>query len=181
MMNTDLEVEQLLRWRLARAEAGAPRAPSGSRLLELARPWWESWPGRFAELAGQVGRVQADYGYAMAAPDRAGGGHPVPALVVTESEELTTCARILYFNIRDGRLRLRFRLDETPARARESFGATFVTGEGGRPLLSAQAALSLENEYRTDTEIPEELAREWEPLRVTDRMPFRLILRDEEL
>ena len=44
-MKTEIHIGQLLRWRLARAEAEAPRA---ARLLELSRPWWETLPERFS-------------------------------------------------------------------------------------------------------------------------------------
>jgi hypothetical protein len=43
----ELPVEQLLRWRLAQAEAAAPSAPRAAQLLEMARPWSacnEYWP-----------------------------------------------------------------------------------------------------------------------------------------
>jgi hypothetical protein len=83
----------------------------------------------------------------------------------------------LYFSVRDGRLRLRFQLDAAHGQAQKSFDVTFINDKDHRPLLSAQAALSVDSEYRIDTEISEELAQDWEPLKVTDRMPFRLILR----
>jgi hypothetical protein len=176
-MKTELTVEQLLRWRLARAEAEAPRAPRAARLLELARPWWETWPERFQTLVERVGRIQTGYGYAMADPSRTGSGHPVAALVVREVEELETSARVLYFNVRDGLLRIRFQLDIPTGQAQEAFDVTFIDEKDQRPLLSARATLSMDSEYRIDAEISDELARNWEPLKVTDRMPFRLILR----
>jgi hypothetical protein len=85
----------------------------------------------------------------------------------------------LYFNVREGRLRLRFQLDAPPGQAQETFDVTFVNDKDARPLLSAQANLSVDSEYRVDVEISEELAQDWESLKVTDRMPFRLILRTE--
>jgi hypothetical protein len=177
-MKSELAVEQLLRWRLARAEAEAPPAPRATHLLELARPWWERWPERFQLLVERVGRIQTAYGYAMAEPSRTRCGHPVAALVVRAAAELETSARVLYFNVRDGRLRLRFQLDATPRQAQE-FDVTFINDKDQRPLLCARATWSVDCEYRVDTEISEELARDWEPLKVTDRMPFRLILRAE--
>ncbi len=176
-MRTEMPVEQLLLWRLARAESEAPPAPRGERLLELARPSWETWPQRLQSLVQRVGRMQIAYGHAMAEPCRAGGGYPVPALVVRLREEIETSVRVLYFNVRDGRLRLRFQLDGKPEAGQEAFDMTFVEGNAARPLLSAKAALSVDNEYRVDAELSEELARDWELLRVKDRMPFRLILR----
>jgi hypothetical protein len=176
-MKAELPVEQLLRWRLARAEAEAPPAPPGTHLLELARPWWETWPERFQMLVDRVSRIQTAYGYAMAEPNRTRCGHPVAAMVVRAIEEVETSARVLYFSVRDGRLRLRFQLDAAHGQAQKSFDVTFINDKDHRPLLSAQATLSVDSEYRIDTEISEELAQDWEPLKVTDRMPFRLILR----
>jgi hypothetical protein len=177
-MKNKLPVEQLLRWRLARAEAEAPRAPSGAALLKLAQPWRETWPERFQLLLERVGRIQVAYGHAMAEPSPSRGTHPVPVpvLVVRAGEELETSARILYLCVRDGRLRLRFQLDANPAPGQESFEVTFVADKPARPLSSARATLSVDNEYRIDAEISEELAREWSSLKVTDKLPFRLIL-----
>ena len=84
---------------------------------------------------------------------------------------------MLYFNAREGRLRLRFQLGALPGHTQENMEATFVGDKAGQPLLTAQATLSVASEYRVDAELSEDLARDWEPLRVTDRMPFRLILR----
>jgi hypothetical protein len=179
-MKIDTEIEQLLRWRLARAEAEASRAPRAAHLLELARPWWKTWPERFQSLVQRVGRIQIAYGHAMAEPGQANRGHPVAAIIVRAVEELETSARVLYFNVRNGRLRLRFQLDTASARAQEKFDATFVAENTQRPLFSAPAMLSLDSEYRVDSELSEELARDWEQLKVTDRMPFRLILRSED-
>jgi hypothetical protein len=176
-MKSESVVEQLLRWRLARAEAEAPRAPSGAHLLKLARPWWETWPEWFELLVERVGRIETSYGYAMAEQSRHRSGHPVAVLIVRGGEALETFARVLYINIRDGRVRLRFQLDAVCGDPFESFEVTFIDDKDARPLLSAQAALSVDSEYRIDTELSEELARGWEVLKVTDRMPFRLILR----
>ena len=70
-MNPGLSIEQLLRWRLARAEAEAPPAPRAARLLELSRPWWETWPERFAGVVARLGQMEVSYGHAMAESRRA--------------------------------------------------------------------------------------------------------------
>ena len=46
-----------------------------------------------------------------------------------------------------------------------------------QPILTAHATESVTSEYRLDADLPGELARRWAGLKVTDRMPFRLILR----
>jgi hypothetical protein len=105
----------------------------------------------------------------------------VPTLLVNVGEEVEATARILYFNVREGRLRLRFQIETTTAKMEPSFEATFVSNEGSRPLLSATATRSVDHEFRVDTELPAELAHSWEQLKVTDRMPFGLILRTEKI
>jgi hypothetical protein len=54
---------------------------------------------------------------------------------------------------------------------------TFVSSEGARPFFVALAGRSVDHEYSLDAEIPAEVARDWLHLKVTDVMPFRLILR----
>jgi hypothetical protein len=179
-MNTETFVEQLLRWRLERAEAEAPPAPRAARLLELSRPWCETWPERFQSLLERLGKIQIAYGHAMAEPRQSRSGHPVPALIVRASEEVETSARVHYLSIRDGRMRLRFQLDGAPGQVDNAFDVTFISDSTARPLFFAHASLSLDSEYRLDTEISEELASNWEQLKVTDRMPFRWILRTAE-
>src|ERR1700722_11054298 len=179
-MSTKIPIKEILRWRLAQAEAAAPRAPRARQLLEMARPWWETWPERFKSLVERVGRIEIAYGHAMAEPGHARGRpYPVPALRVRACEEFETFAQVLYLNVRDGRLRLRFHLETPPRSAPESFWVTFISVTSPLPVLSAQAMFSVDNEYRIDAELPAELALEWESIKVMDRMPFRLILRTD--
>jgi hypothetical protein len=180
-VDTDETIIELLRWRLARAEADAPPAPRAARLLELARPWWDTWPERFGELVARLGQMQVAYGLAMTEPRRGrNGGHAVPALIARGGDdEHEASARVLYLGVRGGRLHLRFRLDAGPQPAEPTFEATFVAGDAAHPMLAARATLSVESEYRLDAELPDEVAAEWARLKVTDRMPFRLILRTD--
>jgi len=171
-----VDIENLLQWRRQRAEAEAPPAPSGAHLLKLVQPWWEKWPDRFAASARRLAAIQLSYGYAMSHPHQGHNGHPVPALISSDEEEQETPARVLYMSVRDGRLRLRFQLVPLP-RSDRLFEVTFVSEAGLRPILSAQADLSGDGEYRVDVELPDELATAWETLKVTDPMPFRFILR----
>lgn len=175
-MKNAMDIESLLHWRIQRAEAEAPRAPSGASLLKLVRPWWEVWPDRFAASVRRLASIQLSYGYAMAHPPHGHSGHPVAALISRDDDEQETPARVLYMNVRDGRLRLRFQLAPVPRNDR-LFEVTFVSEIGLRPILSAQADLSGDDEYRVDVELPSELAAAWETLKVTDPMPFRFILR----
>jgi hypothetical protein len=175
-MRRELDIEQLLRWRLERAESDAPPPPAAVRLLESARPWWDIWPVRFAAQVRRLGAIQISYGYAMAQQQHGHSGHPVPTLISRDDDELEAPVRVLYLNVREGKLRLRFQLDPIP-RVERGFEVTFISEEALQPILSAYATLSVDGEYRLDAELPEDLAANWESLKVTDRMPFRFILR----
>jgi hypothetical protein len=176
-MKTQISIEQLLRWRVALAETEAPPPPRAARLLELARPWWERYPRRFQSFLERVGKMEIAYGHAMAESRPACTVHPVPALIVRSEEQIEACAQVLYLSLRDGQLRLRFQLKGGPEPADPGFEITFVSNMPARPLFSALATRSVDNEYRLDTELPPEIIEEWRHLRVTDRMPFRFILR----
>ncbi len=170
-------IERLLRWRLARAEFDAPPPPRAAHLLALARPWWETWPERFREQVERLTAIpQVSYGHAMTDVRQDRMGHPVTALIIHTVEEYEASARILYFSINDGRLRLRFQLDAGAAVAERVFEVTFVSDDVPEPLFSANATSSVESEYRLDAELPIALVGRWADLKVTDRMPFRLIL-----
>jgi len=172
----EFDLERLLKWRLERAEAEAPVPPRAAHLVEQARPWWDRWPERFQAYVQRLGAIQISYGYAMSELKHGHGGHPVPTLISRDDQEVESPVRVLYVNVRDGRLRLRFQIDPIP-RIEPGFDVTFVSDGGLRPILSAYASLSVDGEYRLDAELPEELAVTWESLKVTDRMPFRFILR----
>ena len=175
-----IPVDELLRWRLSQAEAEAPPAPRAAQLLELSRPWWETWPERFREALERVTRIQLTYGHATTEPHRARSGHPVAALIVQKLGEVETSARVLYFNVRDRRLHLRFQLDALPEHTQENFEVTVVSGPAAHPVFCTTATKSVDNEYRLSAELSNEVASDWERLKVTDRMPFRLILRAVE-
>lgn len=174
-MKRKIPIEQLLRWRLAQAEAAAPPAPRGKRLLQTARPWWETRPKQFQALAEQLGRIQMVQDDAMTKPKVSNGRHPIPVLIIHGPESLETFAHVIYFNVRNGSLCLRLRLKTVAPKSSQGFEVTFVNSQL-HPLFSA-AAISLKNkEYRLDVELPERLARDWEQLKVKDQMPFRLMI-----
>jgi hypothetical protein len=176
-MNSDLEIEELLRWRLARAEAEAPPPPGAARLLELARPWWEVWPERFARLRQRLARVPVAYGHAATEPRSGGRGHPLPALVVGAEATVETTVRVLYLDVRRARLRLRFALETAIVPSPPTFEVTFIPEGRDEAPFSVPAALTMDREYRLDLELSEEAASRWEAFKVTHRLPYRLILR----
>ena len=175
-MKRAMDIETLLQWRRERAEAEAPQAPSGVRLLKLLSPGWEVSPDRFAASVRRLASIQLSFGYAMSHVPQGHRGHPVAALISEGDEERESPARVLYLSVRDGRLRLRFQLAPVP-RTDRLFEVTFVSETALRPILAAYADLSGDGEYRVDVELPSELAAAWESLKVTDPLPFRFILR----
>ncbi len=175
-MKTEATIKELLRWRLAQAEADAPRAPSAAQLLELSRPWWETWPQKFQTLAELLGKIQVAYGHAMAETRNARTGHPVSTLIVHSSAPVETTACVLHIDVRQGRLRLRFQMDKAACQELAAFETTFVAAGKDKPLFMAQATRSVDSEYRVETELPDDLANAWSGVRVTDEMPFSLIL-----
>lgn len=175
-MNTEVIIKQLLLWRIARAQAEAPSPPRAAQLLELSRPWWETWPERFQTLVERLSKIQVAYGHAMAEPGPARTCHPVSTLIVLAAP-VETVARVLYIEVRGNRLRLRFQLDKGVCQEHGVFEITFVSLTKNQPLLVAQAARSVDSEYRVETELPDDLAKRWMGVKVTDQMPFSLILR----
>ena len=141
LMNDERAVSVLLHWRLREAEAEAPPPPSAARLLERARPWWDQLPERARALFERLRRTQAAYGHAQAEARRARCGHPVPALVIRGQEEVETSARVLYLDVRDGRMRLRFQLDGAACLEEETLEATFVSEAATEPLFCAQVEI----------------------------------------
>ena len=175
-MNREVRLEHLLRWRLSRAEGDAPPAPRAEALLERTHPWWERWPERFRSQLTRLRQIPLAYGYAMAAPERERRGHPVPTLI-SDTEDIETYTRVTYINVRDARFRMRFQVEGSQRTRHEAFDATFVTDVSEIPVCAALAVRSHADEYRVDVDLPGDLVQSWSALRVTDRMPFRMILR----
>ena len=184
-MNPDDRVGQLLRWRLAVAEASAPPPPTAASLLAERRPWWERWPDRFHAHVERLRLMPLQVGYAMVAAGPEDRGHPVP-VVIDRGDGGEAQARIVYFSVRDDVLRMRFTLDDAgsgagPVAADAGvFDATFVGPDATEPLLEALAELTSNDDYRLEVALPSHVAEAWRPLRAADAMPFRLILRPAE-
>jgi hypothetical protein len=176
-MERESEIKRLLRWRVTCAEAEAPLAPRASQLLRLEPPWWKSSPEQFRSAAERVCQIEIANGHATAEIPATRTGYPVPTLIVRNLDEVETSVCILYFGVRDAILRLRFRLNLASREMSQSYDATFVRALDGYPLLSTDAAMTAECEFTIKEDLANDLAKEWEPLNVTDQMPFRLILR----
>ena len=179
-MNNGTPLHSLLSWRAEQAEADAPPPPRAAHLLHLARPWWQRSPERFAALVAAIDGVHARVGYAMDARADRGGGFPVPAVIARPNVETSLFADVLYLHVRGRTLRLRFRLPPAPELDEPGLDVTFVAVDAPLPLLAGTASLAPSGEYRLEVELPEKFAQEWTQLRVTDRMPFRFVLRPAE-
>lgn len=176
-MKTGTPLHSLLTWRAEQAEADAPPAPRAARLLHLARPWWERSPEQFAALVAAFDGIHARIGYAMDTAADRGNGFPVPAVIARPNVETNLFADILYLHIRGRTLRLRFQLPPMPESPEPMLDVTFVAVDSPQPILSGTASLAPSGEYRLELELSVEFAQAWAHLRVTDRMPFRFVLR----
>lgn len=176
-MKPGTPLESLFNWRSARAEAEAPPPPRAARLLDLARPWWQRSPERFAALIAGFEGMPARFGHAMEPAAGRGGSYPVPAVIARTNVETSLLADVLYIHFRGRTLRLRFQLQPIPEPPEADLEVTFVAAEGPRVLFAGIAQLAPGGEYRLEVELPAEFAPAWTHLRVTDRMPFRFILR----
>src|SRR5204863_8209399 len=98
----------------------------------------------------------------MAEPQQSRSGHPVPVIIVRAVEEREASARVLYLNVRDGRLRLRFELVAALTPAEPAYEVTIVSDATSKPLFTARGFLAVVIEYRLDVELAEEIAKSWE-------------------
>lgn len=171
-----MNVEQLLQWRLARAEEEAPPAPRASRLLELARPWWQTAPDTFRRLARELAALPYGVAHAMDGNAAALPVPPVPVLLVRREQRVATQARVSYVMVRERQLRLRFELNAAVAADEPVLEALFIATTGEGVLFEATAHLSPTGEYRVEVSDLPEAADEWHRLNVANPMPFRLIL-----
>ena len=175
-MKHPIPLEDLLNWRTALAEAEAPPPPRAARMLELARPWWELRPEQFRALVQQFGTLMG-VGYAMDPGSSQRENHPVPAVITRTNVETTALADILYFSIQGRILRMRFHLRHAPELRQSPLEVTFVAPGSAEPLFFTEATLGRDGNYRIEYELRSDIADAWARLRVTERMPFRFILR----
>jgi hypothetical protein len=157
------------------AESSAPSPPRAADLVDRLRPWWECRPGRFKTLAQRLSRLRFAYCCALDGPRLRPAGDPVPTLI-SHVNDVETFSRIIYFSMRNDRLRLRFLLDEPPRRG-DNFEVTFVSLHDAQPLLLAVASRRLDGEYRLETDLTSRIVASWRNLWIGARMPFGLILR----
>jgi hypothetical protein len=167
-----IPVGKLLRWRLEKAGAKAPLAPSAAHLIELARPWWETSPERFQLAIQRLNSIQIAWPKSKRARFRHG---PLPALIVRTAGEMETSVRILSVGLKNGRLQLFFKLEVEAEPREQTIEVTFVSEL--KPLFSALAARSLSGEYWLEAELSSEVAKHWKRLNATGSLPFQFILR----
>jgi len=176
-MKKKLPVEKLLRWRFETARAEAPPAPPAASLLAFARPWWETSPERFQLAIQRLGSIQIAHAHPTSKSPQSRIRGRVPTLLVRTAEEIETSVCILSMSLSEGRMQLSFQCETRPEPDEQMFEATLVSEATAKPLFCALTDKSLDNEYRLSAKLSDDLAKEWERLKLTDRMPFRLILR----
>ncbi len=158
----------------------APPPPRASELLERIRPWWERWPERFKALATPLSAMEVHYGLAASSEEGIREGYPVPTVIVRTRAEARALARIVYFVVADGRLRLRFQMSHPESVLPAEAEVTFVEAVSGRPLFAVPLAPAVGGRYRIEAELSSELAQAWTAIKVTDRMPFHLIIQQTD-
>jgi hypothetical protein len=171
IMKKKIPLKTLLNWRLEKAKAGALRAPTAARLLALTQPWWETSPEQFRLAVQRLQSIEIPQTHTKSQSSSSRARDAVPALIIGPTEELETSVRILRLDLNDGRLQLSF---QCPGAAEQKFEVTFVSEFTSKPVLYALAARSLSGEYWLEAELAPEAEEE---LKVTDLVPFRLILR----
>jgi hypothetical protein len=172
-----IPVEKLLRWRFEKARTEAPLPPSAASLVSFARPWWETSPERFQLVVRRLGSIQIAHGRPTSKSPQSRVRGRVPTLLVRTAEEIEISVCILSLSLNKGRMQISFKCETMPEPDEQMFEATLVSEGTSRPFLCALTDKSLDNDYRLSAKVPDDLAKEWERLKLTDRMPFRLILR----
>lgn len=175
-MNAKTNFSKWLERQQSHAALDAPPAPRGFELLDRVRPWWERWPERFRALAEPLAAMEVHYGRAASGDDPKREGYPVPTVIVRTQAEDRGLARILYFSIADRRLRLRFQMGPDDAVPPENAEVTFVDAASSRPLFAVALEPASGGRFRVEAELTSELAEAWKAFKVTDRMPFHLII-----
>ncbi len=173
-MSTEVSIEQLLRWRLACAQADAPPQPCVAQLLAWAQPWWERYPERFQHALQTLMALEGEVATDMSQPCYPGALSPVPTLIVRATEQIHASVYINAFDLRDAQLHLRFALNADANLVEDRSEVTFISSS--KPVLFAEATRLVNTEYRLDAEIPSELTEQWASIKATDPMPFRWIL-----
>jgi hypothetical protein len=175
-MNNENLSDSVLQWRLARAGRGAPPPPNSARLIEQLRPWWEIWPEKLTALRGQLVNLRVTFGHAAVNAPPSCGSVPVPTVFVHDNKQTGTLAKIVFLSVRGLTLRMRFQIDALPSDATGNLELTILSDQSSRPLVAAEANPVGSGEYRAEVELPPDLAEQWASLKMSERMPFGLIL-----
>lgn len=178
-MNQHQKLSHLLRWKFEQSAKEAPPPPDYSFVEQEARMWWEAAPEAFQKLLRLLATLPAEHGFAAGA-DETADQPTVPVVVDSREGSEATRGEILYFNISDGLLRLRFRLRPPLAQSPDRVRVTFVANVDMTPVLVAWALPGIDEEFRLEGSLSPTLARDWSGLKATSPMPFRLVLQTGE-
>ena len=173
-MKKKISVEKLLRWRFEKARAEAPPAPFAARLLTFARPWWEASPEQFQSAIRRLSSIQIVRVRPTPKLLQSRTRRRVATLILGTAAVSETSVSIRSMGLSKGRIQLSF---ETEAADEQIFETTFVSETTLKPFFCALAVKSLGGEYRLSAKLSDDVAKEFERLKVTNRIFFRLILR----
>jgi hypothetical protein len=175
-MSKKIPLEQLLHWRLKQAEAAAPPPPKAAQLLQSARPWWKKRPKEFRSKVEHLRTFQSTLSHSTNNKRRKANNILVPALLVYNEIESGVYASIKHFRVLETKLHLSFGLETKMSLVDHNLEVTFISNVTPAPMLDATATISADNTFHLETELPVEIAKEWEQLKLTNPMPFGLII-----
>lgn len=175
-MSKNIPLEQLLRWRLKQAEAAAPPPPKAAQLLQSARPWWEKRPKDFQSQLEHLRKLRSEHRHATTNKPRKSNGILVPALLVHKEAESGNYALVTHLGVVETKLHLRFKLETKLSPADKHFEVTLISNATTTPIFSVTTTFSADNTFQIETELPVEIAKDWEQLKLTSPMPFGLII-----
>jgi hypothetical protein len=178
-MSKKIPLEQLLHWRLEQAEASAPPPPKAAQLLRSARPWWEKRPKYFRSQIEHLRALQSAHSPSTTNKRRKGSGIPVPALVVRKKVESGNYALVSQLSVIENKLRLRFTLEPKLSPVDQNLEVTFISHATLSPMFYVTATVSADNTFQIETELPVDIAKAWQQLKLTNPLPFGLIIHSE--
>ena len=179
IMSSKIPLEELLRWRLKYAEEGAPAPPKAVHLLQSARPWWEKRPKDFRLQMEHLRKIQSAHRRATTNKGRNSNGILIPTLLVRKEVESENYAFVTHLRVLETTLRLIFKVKAKLSPMDQNLEVTFISEATLRPMFCVATSISTDSTFQIDTEIPLEIAKDWKHLKLTDPMPFRLIIHSD--
>ena len=121
-------------------------------------------------------KFQSAHSHAATNKRRKGTGVPVPALLVYKEVESEIYALVTHLSLLETKLRLRFKLETKLSPVDQNLEVTFISNATLTPMFYVTTTVSADDTFHIETELPVEIAKDWEQLKLTNPMPFGLII-----